>query len=191
MRPAVTLWCDMRTALGAVAAGRGQFDRAVRLWEQAAKRWGRPVGAQPDSDPTVTPAVAPGPPPAAGRGGAVLAAAQRQLGRPYVWGGGDRNGPTGGGFDCSGLALYAWWQGAQVNLEHSTASQSAAGARIPPEQVRAGDLLVFNTTGPLGTSASPTAEAAWCTRRTPATSCGWCPTCSPTPTTPPGSPVRG
>ena len=88
--------------------------------------------------------------PAGNPGPAVLAAALSQLGRPYVWGGGDRNGPTGGGFDCSGLALYAWWQGAHVPLDHLTTSQLGVGHRIPPAQLRAGDLLFFNTTGPLG-----------------------------------------
>jgi cell wall-associated NlpC family hydrolase len=36
------------------------------------------------------------------RGHEVYAAAARWIGTPYVWGGGNCNGPTKGGFDCSG-----------------------------------------------------------------------------------------
>ena len=32
----------------------------------------------------------------------IVAAARRQLGKKYVWGGGGCNGPSKGGFDCSG-----------------------------------------------------------------------------------------
>jgi len=38
----------------------------------------------------------------------VVDAAKTQRGLPYIWGGGGTNGPTGGGFDCSGLTQYAF-----------------------------------------------------------------------------------
>ena len=40
-------------------------------------------------------------------GSDVYNAAARYDGTPYVYGGGNCNGPTNGGFDCSGLALYS------------------------------------------------------------------------------------
>ncbi|GAA1264197.1 hypothetical protein GCM10009677_15000 [Sphaerisporangium rubeum] len=82
--------------------------------------------------------------------GAVAAgAALRQLGTPYIWGGGSRSGPTRGGFDCSGLALYAWSR-AGVTLPHYTGTQFRRGHRIPFPHLRQGDLVFFGggTTDP-------------------------------------------
>jgi cell wall-associated NlpC family hydrolase len=77
-------------------------------------------------------------------------AALRQLGTPYVWGGGSGRGPTRGGFDCSGLALHAWSK-AGVRLTHYTGSQFRQGRRVPFSQLRAGDLVFFG-----GGSGDPT-----------------------------------
>ena len=41
----------------------------------------------------------------------IVQAAVSKLGIPYVWGGGSINGPSGSGFDCSGLTSYAVYQG--------------------------------------------------------------------------------
>lgn len=68
--------------------------------------------------------------------------ALRQVGRPYVWGGGSSAGPTGGGFDCSGLALHAWSR-AGVRLTHYTGTQFRQGRRVPFSQLRPGDLVFF------------------------------------------------
>jgi hypothetical protein len=82
---------------------------------------------------------------------AVLTAAQSQLGKPYVWGGGDANGPTGGadhvsppGYDCSGLVIFAWAR-VGVSLPHSSRAQYDAGQRLPLSQARAGDLIFLAT----------------------------------------------
>ncbi|WP_162641328.1 NlpC/P60 family protein [Streptosporangium sp. 'caverna'] len=69
-------------------------------------------------------------------------AALRQVGTPYVWGGGSSAGPTGGGFDCSGLALHAWSK-AGATLTHYTGSQFKQGRRVPFSQLRPGDLVFF------------------------------------------------
>jgi peptidoglycan DL-endopeptidase CwlO len=83
----------------------------------------------------------------------VLAAAEKQLGLPYVWGGGDAAGPTGGldgavppGFDCSGLVLHAWAQ-VDVVLPHSSAAQYGHGTRVPVGQATPGDLIFLSSTG--------------------------------------------
>ncbi|MFC6086548.1 C40 family peptidase, partial [Sphaerisporangium aureirubrum] len=77
-------------------------------------------------------------------------AALRRLGTPYIWGGGSKSGPTRGGFDCSGLALYAWSR-AGVTLPHYTGTQFTQGKRIPYPHLRQGDLVFFG-----GGTAAPT-----------------------------------
>ena len=68
-----------------------------------------------------------------GFAGDFIKAAASQLGKPYVWGGGNFNGPTGGGFDCSGLVLYAAYQasGGRIRLPHYSGDQIRAGTRHP------------------------------------------------------------
>ena len=87
---------------------------------------------------------------------AVLRAAASQLGRPYVWGGGDADGPTGGldglrppGFDCSGLMIYAF-AGVGVALPHSSRAQYDAGRRVPLSQAQPGDLIFLSSDGTAG-----------------------------------------
>jgi cell wall-associated NlpC family hydrolase len=36
-------------------------------------------------------------------GSGIVAAAEKEKGLPYVWGGGGCKGPSKGGFDCSGM----------------------------------------------------------------------------------------
>ncbi|MGV9770962.1 C40 family peptidase [Streptosporangium sp. NPDC003464] len=95
--------------------------------------------AAPSSRPSATPSRQPDRP---SPGQTAAAAALRQIGRPYVWGGGSTAGPTGGGFDCSGLALHAWSR-AGAALTHYTGSQFRQGRRVPFSQLQAGDLVFF------------------------------------------------
>lgn len=90
--------------------------------------------------------------PASEFGRAIILAASRWIGTPYVWGGGDTNGPTGGGFDCSGLTLYAVYQasGGRISLPHFTGSTAdpgqlydSRGAEVPIDQKQPGDLIFF------------------------------------------------
>ncbi|MBX9641703.1 MAG: C40 family peptidase, partial [Mycobacteriaceae bacterium] len=72
-------------------------------------------------------------------------AAQSQIGLPYVWGGGGPNGPTGGGFDCSGLTSYAIYQASGKVLPRQTYGQVNAGIPVPdPSQMLPGDLVLSN-----------------------------------------------
>ena len=74
---------------------------------------------------------------------------RRRLGKPYVWGGGDFNGPTGGGFDCSGLVLYAAYQasGGRIRLPHYTGDQIRLGQGIAWADKQPGDLIFFSYPG--------------------------------------------
>ncbi|GGT94830.1 C40 family peptidase [Streptomyces violascens] len=75
--------------------------------------------------------------PASGVGGAALAAAQTQLGKPYSY------GATGmATFDCSGLTGYAYGQ-AGVHLPRTSQEQANAGTRIGRGDLKPGDLVLF------------------------------------------------
>ena len=84
-----------------------------------------------------------------GFAGDFIKAAATQLGKPYVWGGGNFNGPTGGGFDCSGLVLYAAYQasGGRIRLPHYSGDQIRAGTGSPSAEKQPGDLIFFSYPG--------------------------------------------
>ncbi len=87
-------------------------------------------------------------------GGKAVSAASAWLGTPYVWGGGGSGGPSGGGFDCSGLTQYAVAQATdgRVVLPRTTYEQIYSGERISPRDVQPGDLVFpassFSSRGP-------------------------------------------
>lgn len=90
-------------------------------------------------------------PNAAGDSGQVVTAAREYLGTPYVWGGGGIGGPSGGGFDCSGLTSYAVHAASagKVALPRTSEQQWGVGVEIPIDQAQPGDL-VFGGWGPNG-----------------------------------------
>jgi peptidoglycan DL-endopeptidase RipA len=90
----------------------------------------------------------------ASKGQRVADLALRWLGTPYSWGGGTVSGPTWGesgpvGFDCSGLALWAWGQ-VGVGLPHYSGYQYNSGPHISRSNLRPGDLVfwAYNTSDP-------------------------------------------
>ncbi|WP_052591611.1 C40 family peptidase [Luteipulveratus mongoliensis] len=75
---------------------------------------------------------------------AVVAKAKSLVGKyPYVKNQGGYYGPTNGGFDCSGLTMYAWYQGSggRVKLTHWSKQQYNEGASVPFSQRQPGDLM--------------------------------------------------
>lgn len=81
--------------------------------------------------------------------GALIAAAAKEIGTPYVWAGGNFYGPTGGGFDCSGLVLYAAYQasGGRIRLPHFTGDQIHLGQPVSWADKQPGDLIFFSYPG--------------------------------------------
>jgi hypothetical protein len=88
---------------------------------------------------------------------AVVAAALSQVGQPYVWGGDwpTPRSPVGpqahGGFDCSGLA---WWAFARAGLGDALSRRTADAmawerprARAPVAELGPGDLVFFGDRG--------------------------------------------
>jgi cell wall-associated NlpC family hydrolase len=97
---------------------------------------------------------------------AIVAYAEKWIGLPYQFGGGDDTGPTIGddsngsgrpGFDCSGLTMYAVYQAThgQINLDHFVPDQlnNPHVQRVGYNQLQPGDLVFFP--GSDGTTTDP------------------------------------
>lgn len=77
-------------------------------------------------------------PPSSGRAASAYAAAQSQVGKPYVYG---ANGPNS--FDCSGLTSWAYAQ-IGVSIPRTSQAQANAGTRIYSQSdLKVGDLVIF------------------------------------------------
>jgi cell wall-associated NlpC family hydrolase len=76
-----------------------------------------------------------------------IASAEKYIGTPYVWGGGSTSGPTSGGFDCSGLVLYAVFQasGGKTSLPHSSEVQATMGQEVQRSDLQPGDVIAIQT----------------------------------------------
>ena len=83
----------------------------------------------------------------AGAAGKILAYAEAQLGKPYIYG---ATGPDA--FDCSGLAMMAY-RAAGIAIPRTSQAQWDWGRQIPASQVQPGDLVFF--AGYDGTPVAP------------------------------------
>lgn len=113
----------------------------LRGW--AIGRYLVPVGAAPapSAVPVAPTAPATQPSAASGQGSAIVTAALRYLGAPYVWGG---NSPSG--WDCSGFVVYIFQQVTGRTLPRTTQAQFGVGSAVAPNDIRAGDLVFFANT---------------------------------------------
>lgn len=86
---------------------------------------------------------------------AAIAAARRAIGTPYR-----TAGTSTAGFDCSGLVQWAFAR-AGVELPRTSFQQYREGTRVARDEIRAGDLVFFDTAGPgashVGIAVSATA----------------------------------
>lgn len=100
-----------------------------------------------------------------GNGAKIVNAARSMVGKwPYSWGGGNNSGATVGikqtikpycddrrvtGFDCSGLAKYAVYQGTGISLPHHAQSQydqaRNSGKLVSKSNLQPGDLVFFGS----------------------------------------------
>lgn len=76
-------------------------------------------------------------------GGGAVSIAYNYLGRPYVFG---ASGPRA--FDCSGLTQYVYAK-LGISLPHYTGAQYAMGSSVSKGNLSPGDLVFFNTYGPI------------------------------------------
>jgi cell wall-associated NlpC family hydrolase len=81
-------------------------------------------------------------PASSGGGGSAVSAARSVIGTPYAYG-----GSQPGGFDCSGLVVYAF-QKAGISLPRTSFAQFGAGSAVDRANIQAGDLVFFNANGP-------------------------------------------
>jgi cell wall-associated NlpC family hydrolase len=121
-------------ALAAAARARLNDLHAASMQQASATVVGASA-VTPSADTVVAP------PPTHGN---VVQYAMSQLGTAYVWA-----GSAPGGFDCSGLVMWAYAQ-VGVSLPHSSYAQYGAGVPVSRDQLQPGDLVFFDGLGHVG-----------------------------------------
>jgi cell wall-associated NlpC family hydrolase len=127
-----------------------QHARQLQMAHEAAMRFqAAQLAARDQQQTTVVGITATGPqqdtivaPPSTHTG--VVGAALSQLGVPYVWA-----GSSPGGFDCSGLVMWAFAQ-VGVSLPHSSYAMYGYGVPVSRDQLEAGDIVFFDGLGHVG-----------------------------------------
>ena len=125
---------QQRAAAASAASSGTTATPAVASTGATAGSSGSSGGSAPSSTPL----------PSGSGNAAAASVAMQYLGVPYVWG-----GASPSGFDCSGLASYAYAQIGK-SVPHYTGAAWAAFPKVPSDQLEPGDLVFFNGLGHLG-----------------------------------------
>jgi peptidoglycan DL-endopeptidase CwlO len=129
--------------IAAQAAATAAFNARVAQSQQAqAARASAAAATSQSSGGGGTPVPIGPPPPVSQNAAGAIAAAESQIGVPYVWGG----ETPGVGFDCSGLVQWAWGQ-AGVSLPRTSGAQFGATTQVPLADIEPGDLLFYGPDG--------------------------------------------
>jgi cell wall-associated NlpC family hydrolase len=83
-----------------------------------------------------------GPPPEDALRQSVIDAGEKYLGAKYVYG---AQSPATMEFDCAGFLSYAFLEGASLKLPRSSKDIALVGREVPPDQLRVGDVVYFDT----------------------------------------------
>jgi cell wall-associated NlpC family hydrolase len=140
----VSIRGQISTLEAQAAARQQQLERQAQLQlaaaqaQQAASVQTQVVGA------TVTTPEGASVIPSSPYGSRVVSIAMSFLGTPYVWG-----GAAPGGFDCSGLVMYAFAQ-IGVSLPHSSYAMWNYGTPVAQNQLQPGDIVFFDGLGHVG-----------------------------------------
>ncbi len=101
-------------------------------------------GSEGSSEPSGASSEPSAPLPSGSGNAAAASVAMQYLGTPYVWG-----GESPAGFDCSGLAAYAYRQIGK-SVPHYTVAAYNAFPKVPLGSLQAGDLVFFNGLNHMG-----------------------------------------
>ncbi|QAT39577.1 C40 family peptidase [Clostridium sp. JN-9] len=116
-------------------------NKVIQVPEKASKSKSVPTSSRVSASRGGSVAVSRGGNPAGNGRGDIISYAYNFMGRPYVWG---ASGPSA--FDCSGFTAYVY-SAFGVNLPHYTGSQYSMGQYVSRDNLKAGDLVFFNTYG--------------------------------------------
>ncbi|WP_246551536.1 NlpC/P60 family protein [Miltoncostaea oceani] len=126
------------------AAAPGATPPTGRL-RSAAPATGTPGTVQSNPSPQPEPTDPTDSLPSGSGNAAAASVAMRYLGVPYKWGGASPST----GFDCSGLASYAYAQIGK-SVPHYTVAIWNAFPRVPADQLQVGDLVFYRGLGHMG-----------------------------------------
>jgi len=125
------------TTVAALAAANHISDPNVIFVGQVLNTGGATSSAVPVSSSTS----APRPAVSSSKGATAVGTALAQVGVPYLYG-----GASPGGFDCSGLIMYAW-AAAGVSLPHNSVAQYQATTRVSASELQPGDIVFYDNSG--------------------------------------------